>query len=339
MAKSFDNVYAYLLWLKYLRSEAGARPLVGSFSEKQLQLAQGLDAAKGRTAFYAEAQLLGEAGVDLITAYKAYLFEKDRVLVNPELAREEEGFRCFLKEMQAKYTPETWNRLVYLETDLASGSIERPSVFFSLNYMMDAIMEQVVAKQEMASCYPSLKRCLAAVEPALRLISLGFMYGRKEPILRVVLYAMDLEPEAILAAVRRLGQQGEAFAKQIEGYLKAAAELGLFEYIIDLDLAPDGSLKDFVGLELLMQADTISKQLKLIKTEPYAKLLELLKGWEVSDDRVNLVARCIFSKDVTDPINGRYHVTSGLSHFKLRWKQGNIMPAKVYLLLQTGPMR
>lgn len=338
MAKSFDNVYAYLLWLKYLRNEVNARALIGNFSEKQLRLAQSLDVYKGRTAFYAEAELLGEPGVDLITAYKAYLFEKDRVLVNPALAREEEGFRCFLKEMQAKYTPETWNRLVYLESDLTSGSIERPSVFFSLNYMMDAIMEQIVAKQEMTSCYPALRQCLTAVEPTLKLISLGFMYGRQEPTMRVVLYAMNLNPESILVALKRLGKSGEIFATQIEAYLKAASKLGLFEYIVDLDLAQDGSIKDFVGLELLMKDDTISKQLNLIKTETYVKLLDMLKAWDICDGRVDLVEKCIFSKNVTDPINGAYHVTSGLSHFKLRWNQGILMPAKVYLLMQTATM-
>lgn len=338
MAKSFDNVYAYLLWLKYLRSEAGARPLVGSFSEKQLRLAQSLDVYKGRTAFYAEAELLGEPGVDLITAYKAYLFEKDRILVNPALAREEEGFRCFLNEMQAKYTPETWNRLVYLESDLTSGSIERPSVFVSLNYMMQDIMEAVVVKQGMASCYPALRRCLTAVDPTLKLISLGFMYGRYEPTMRVVLYALELKPEAIMDSLKRLGVRGEAFATQIEPYLRAAAELDIFEYIVDLDLAQDGTIKDFVGLELLMKDDTVIKQQHLFQTEAYAKLLQLLQDWHLADARANLIAGCVFAKDVTDPINGAYHVTSGLSHFKLRWKQENILPAKVYLLLQTATM-
>lgn len=335
MAKSFDNVYAYLLWLKYLRTNAKATPLVGRFSEKQLQLAKSLDVNMGRMAFYAEAELLGEPGVDLIAAYKANIFQNHNALRNAALSREEEGFNFFLRQMQLWYTPETWNRLVYLESDLTSGSIERPSVFVSLNYMMQNIMEPVVVKYGMASCYPAFKQCLAAAEPALRLISLGFMYGRYEPTMRVVLYALDLKPEAIMDSLKRLGDRGKAFAAQIEPYLRAAAELDIFEYIVDLDLAQDGTIKDFVGLELLMKDDTVIKQQRLFQTEAYAKLLQLLQDWHLADARVNLVADCVFAKDVTDPINGAYHVNSGLSHFKLRWKEGKALPAKVYLQLKT----
>lgn len=335
MKKYFDNVYVYLLWLKYLRNNKAAAPLIGYFSEKQMHVAKAMAVKKGTTEFYAEAELLGEPGVDLITQYQASLFADGNNMYYPLLTKEGDIFVSFVNRLQAINPELLNNRYLYLEADLASGKTTKTSMFISLSYELENILDDVLLEVGAGEYLPTLKRCLRCVAPTLVLLHLGFMRGRSEQALRVVLYARDSSPELIMQALERLGPEGERFALQIKERLLLADALNIFEYIIDLDILPDGSWGDIIGLELLLKDDTLERQKVLFQSEAYKRLLQYFKAWKISDDRVDIVQNCVFAMPVTDPFNGAYFVHSRLSHFKLRWKKGVPMAAKAYLQLAT----
>ena len=109
--------------------------------------------------------------------------------------------------------------------------------------------------------------------------------------------------------------------------------LGIFKFMLDLDVLEDGSLGDTIGVELIfMDAIYPAIQQALVKSEGFARLCKLLQGARVADQRMEGLPNTIMAAPVDTRADT--YIYSRISHFKLRWQAGEALPAKVYLQMR-----
>ncbi|MCR5558833.1 MAG: hypothetical protein K6F62_00535, partial [Schwartzia sp.] len=88
------------------------------------------------------------------------------------------------------------------------------------------------------------------------------------------------------------------------------------------------------GLEISSLPTKIHEQEKWIESESVRRLICLMKKWDIADDRVDLVRSAIFHVGFQPHEALAFSITSGFSHFKLRWSKGKRLPAKVYMAIK-----
>ncbi len=100
-------------------------------------------------------------------------------------------------------------------------------------------------------------------------------------------------------------------------------------YFLNLDLLPDGTWGKTVGLEIFQ---TVLDKYKTVTTPIHRKkVVQLLKDWQLTDGRINLINECEKILLLTDEETKENFLFSyQLSHFKLRWHDGKPLPAKAY---------
>lgn len=114
--------------------------------------------------------------------------------------------------------------------------------------------------------------------------------------------------------------------------------IGVYRFMVDLDVLQDGSLGDMVGLEFTPFKMMPAEQTMLMREPAYKQTVQLLKEWGVADERLDCLPRCIGAGPAPDKFQEPYYMYSRLSHFKLRWQGEKLLPCKVYLQLKCEPI-
>ena len=109
--------------------------------------------------------------------------------------------------------------------------------------------------------------------------------------------------------------------------------------MFNIDIMEDGSLGDVIGLEISSIPTRIYEQQRWMEGADVQYLNGLLKKWDIADARVDMIRDCIFHVGFQKKDTQAFEVTSGFSHFKLRWKKGRRFPAKVYLQVKRDAGR
>ena len=156
------------------------------------------------------------------------------------------------------------------------------------------------------------------------------MESREEKSLRLVLLVKQglkgLRKALASIGTPKLPSEGWELLAKID-------ELDIFDYILDLDVLADGSLGDTVGVELILQKAVFpASQRELVQSPKFARLCELLQEAQIADQRLAALPNSIIAAPMSTGAD--VYIYSRISHFKLRWRQGETMPAKVYVQLR-----
>ena len=156
----------------------------------------------------------------------------------------------------------------------------------------------------------------------------GFMESRDIRPLRLVLILkqglQDLAKVLECIDAPPIPREGRELLENIDA-------LGIFKFMLDVDVLEDGSLGEIVGVELIPQEAIFpATQQQLVATPAFARLCELLEETRIADQRMEGLVNTI----IAAPISADTYIYSRISHFKLRWQAGEALPAKVYLQMR-----
>lgn len=282
-----------------------------------------------RVDFYMEAPLLGRTQVDLSAQYFAEAFAEGNPLQGLPVAQEGDFFHFYAKELATCKRQLLQHCNLYLEADItAEGS---PQVASFINLSGDFVQEllpSVLAYRGRLGQLQPVRALLEKVKEWCEPWHFGFMESRDIRPLRLVLILkqglQDLAKVLDCIDAPPIPRGGRELLEKIDA-------LGIFKFMLDLDVLEEGSLGEIVGVELIPQEAIFpATQQQLVATPAFASLCELLEETSIADQRMEGLVNTIFAA----PISADTYIYSRISHFKLRWQSGEALPAKVYLQMR-----
>ena len=282
-----------------------------------------------RVDFYMEAPLLGRTQVDLSAQYFAEAFAEGNPLQGLPVAQEGDFFHFYAKELATCKRQLLQHCNLYLEADItAEGS---PQVASFINLSGDFVQEllpSVLAYRGRLGQLQPVRALLEKVKEWCEPWHFGFMESRDIRPLRLVLILkqglQDFPKVLECIDAPPIPKEGRELLEKIDA-------LGIFKFMLDVDVLADGSLGEIVGVELIPQEAIFpATQQQLVATPAFARLRELLEEACVADQRMEGLVNTI----IAAPISADTYIYSRISHFKLRWQAGEALPAKVYLQMR-----
>ena len=150
--------------------------------------------------------------------------------------------------------------------------------------------------------------------------------------MRLVCYLMAENWHKLPEILKKLGY--EAIPEEDLHKLAEFIKIRAVSVLVDIDVMDGGKIGEVLGVELSPVPTRIFEQRQWIVSEAMQRFASLLKRWDIADDRVDMIERCIFHVGFQPQNAPAFHVTSGFSHFKLRWQKRRRLPAKVYLQIK-----
>ena len=327
-----QQLEAFAYWRRQLVCAHGGQELWGlaaSTEAKLMNQAPLYALGQERVDFYMEAPLLGRTQVDLSAQYFAEAFAEGNPLQGLPVAQEGDFFHFYAKELATCKRQLLQHCNLYLEADItAEGS---PQVASFINLSGDFVQEllpSVLAYRGRLGQLQPVRALLEKVKEWCEPWHFGFMESRDIRPLRLVLILkqglQDLAKVLDCIDAPPIPREGRELLEKIDA-------LGIFKFMLDLDVLEEGSLGEIVGVELIPQEAIFpATQQQLVATPAFASLCELLEETSIADQRMEGLVNTIFAA----PISADTYIYSRISHFKLRWQAGEALPAKVYLQMR-----
>ena len=327
-----QQLEAFAYWRRLLLAAPGGRDLWGldAATETKLMNQAPLYAlGQERVDFYMEAPLLGRTQVDLSAQYFAEAFAEGNPLQGLPVAQEGDFFHFYAKELATCKRQLLQHCNLYLEADItAEGS---PQVASFINLSGDFVQEllpSVLAYRGRLGQLQPVHALLEKIKEWCEPWHFGFMESRDIRPLRLVLILkqglQDLAKVLDCIDAPPIPRKGRELLEKIDA-------LGIFKFMLDLDVLEEGSLGEIVGVELIPQEAIFpATQQQLVATPAFARLRELLEEACIADQRMEGLVNTI----IAAPISADTYIYSRISHFKLRWQAGEALPAKVYLQMR-----
>lgn len=322
-----------LQWLRDL-SQGPAAALIGKVTKEIEQTCLAYEIGPRYIDYYAEMPLLGESGVDLSAQYGAADFVKANLLATGSLWTQGELLHRYARELQKLLPKVVPNCFCGLETDSHSGKSDKAAVFLNISgNVVDILLPQIMAWQAASPRLEHVRKYLQLIRPDMNIWYFAFMCSREGMPIRFSLTPETEAKEAIPKTLRRLGREQEA--AQLEELLEQIEATQMFDVLLDIDIMPDGNLGDTIGLEVTLEIFSPEHQQKLLTNPVWRAWLMLLQDRGLSDNRVELLDKCVFSRDIEDGQQPPYNLNSRISHFKFRWREGKPLPAKAYIQMRA----
>ena len=281
--------------------------------------------------FYVEAPLMGPTQVDLSAQYFAEAFAERNPLQGLEVAQEGDFFHYYAKEL-ARLKPALLRHCnLYLEADINAHGEPKVASFINLSGdFVDELLMPVLAYKGHLKQAHFVTALLDNLKEWCEPWHFGFMESRETKPLRLVLILKQglKNLDAVLECIGACGipPKGRELLAKIDA-------LGIFNFMLDLDVLADASLGDTIGVELIPQeAIYPGTQRRLVQTKAYAELCRLLMEAGLADQRIEGLVNTIFAAPLEACADT--YIYSRISHFKLRWQVGQALPAKVYLQMR-----
>ena len=219
---------------------------------------------------------------------------------------------------------------LYLEADILEKEERQVASFINISGdFVQALLNPLLKYRGRTQQIAPVRQLLQRMLPDAVLWHMGFMESRQERPLRLVL----IVPQG-LARIQQLLQRIGIEPLPEDGWqlLQHMDALGMFQYMLDIDVLSDGSAGPMVGIELLpREAIWPAWQIQQMKTEAYTSFGSLLQEAAVADARIHGLPEAVFTAGIASDV----YMYSRISHFKLRWHGGHILPAKVYVQLRS----
>ena len=327
-----QQLEAFAYWRRQLVCAHGGQELwglAGSTEAKLMNQAPLYALSKERLDFYLEAPLMGQTQVDLSAQYFAEAFAKRNPLQGLEVEQEGDFFHFYAQEL-AQLKPELLRHCnLYLEADIASEGEPKVASFINLSGdFVQELLPSVLAYRGRLGQLQPVHVLLEKIKEWCEPWHFGFMESRDIRPLRLVLILkqglQDLAKVLECIDASPIPREGRELLEKIDA-------LGIFKFMLDVDVLADGSLGETVGVELIPQEAIFpATQQQLVATPAFARLRELLEEACIADQRMEGLVNTIFAA----PISADTYIYSRISHFKLRWQAGEALPAKVYLQMR-----
>ena len=327
-----QQLEAFAYWRRQLVCAHGGQELwglAGSTEAKLMNQAPLYALSKERLDFYLEAPLMGQTQVDLSAQYFAEAFAKRNPLQGLEVEQEGDFFHFYAQEL-AQLKPELLRHCnLYLEADIASEGEPKVASFINLSGdFVQELLPSVLAYRGRLGQLQPVHALLEKIKEWCEPWHFGFMESRDIRPLRLVLILkqglQDLPKVLECIDAPPIPREGRELLENIDA-------LGIFKFMLDVDVLEDGSLGEIVGVELIPQEAIFpATQQQLVATPAFARLRELLEEACIADQRMEGLVNTI----IAAPISADTYIYSRISHFKLRWQAGEALPAKVYLQMR-----
>ena len=327
-----QQLEAFAYWRRQLVCAHGGQELWGlaaSTEAKLMNQAPLYALGQERVDFYMEAPLLGRTQVDLSAQYFAEAFAKRNPLQGLEVEQEGDFFHFYAQEL-AQLKPELLRHCnLYLEADIASEGEPKVASFINLSgdFVQELLPSGLAYRGRLGQLQP-VHALLEKIKEWCEPWHFGFMESRDIRPLRLVLILkrglQDLAKVLECIDAPPIPREGRELLENIDA-------LGIFKFMLDVDVLEDGSLGEIVGVELIPQEAIFpATQQQLVATSAFARLRELLEEACIADQRMEGLVNTIFAA----PISADTYIYARISHFKLRWQAGEALPAKVYLQMR-----
>ena len=327
-----QQLEAFAYWRRQLVCAHGGQELwglAGSTEAKLMNQAPLYALSKERLDFYLEAPLMGQTQVDLSAQYFAEAFAKHNPLQGLEVEQEGDFFHFYAQEL-AQLKPELLRHCnLYLEADIASEGEPKVASFINLSGdFVQELLPSVLAYRGRLGQLQPVRALLEKIKEWCEPWHFGFMESRDIRPLRLVLILkqglQNLPKVLECIDAPPIPREGRELLEKIDA-------LGIFKFMLDLDVLEEGSLGETIGVELIPQEAIFpAAQQQLVATPAFARLRELLEEACIADQRMEGLVNTIFAA----PISADTYIYSRISHFKLRWQAGEALPAKVYLQMR-----
>lgn len=327
-----QQLEAFAFWRRQLLAAPGGQELLGLAKavEARLMNQAPLYALSGKKLdFYVEAPLCGQPQVDLSGQYFAEAFAEYNPLRRLDVAQEGDFFHFYAQEL-AQLKPELLRHCnLYLEADIASEGESKVASFINLSGdFVQELLPSVLAYRGRLGQLQPVRALLEKVKECCEPWHFGFMESREERQLRLVLILKqglaDLEKIIAMVGAPSIPQKGLELLRKLDA-------LGMFKYMLDVDVLQDGRVGEIIGIELITKnAIFPATQSAMTQSAEYAQLCKLLQAAGLADARIHSLKNTI----IAAPISADTYIYSRISHFKLRWQAGEALPAKVYLQMR-----
>ena len=329
---TMQQLEAFAFWRRQLLAAPMGQQLWGldKAVEAKLMNQAPLYALNGQKVdFYVETPLCGQPQVDLSAQYFAEAFAKGNPLHGLDVEQEGSFFHFYAQEL-AQLKPELLRHCnLYLEADITDEGEPKVASFINLSGdFVEELLPSVLAYRGRLKQLQPVRALLEKVKEWCEPWHFGFMESRDIRPLRLVLILkqglQDLPKVLECIDAPPIPREGRELLENIDA-------LGIFKFMLDVDVLADGSLGEIVGVELIPQEAIFpAAQQQLVATPAFARLRELLEEACIADQRMEGLVNTIFAA----PISADTYIYSRISHFKLRWQAGEALPAKVYLQMR-----
>ena len=327
-----QQLEAFAYWRRLLLVAPGGRDLWGldAATETKLMNQAPLYALNAeRVDFYLEAPLLGRTQVDLSAQYFAEAFAEGNPLQGLPVAQEGDFFHFYAKELATCKRQLLQHCNLYLEADITAEGSPQVASFINLSgdFVQELLLSVLGYRGRLGQLQP-VRALLEKVKEWCEPWHFGFMESRDIRPLRLVLILkqglQDLAKILDCIDAPPIPREGRELLEKIDA-------LGIFKFMLDLDVLEEGSLGEIVGVELIPQEAIFpATQQQLVAKPAFARLRELLEEACIADQRMEGLVNTI----IAAPISADTYIYSRISHFKLRWQAGEALPAKFYLQMR-----
>ena len=329
---TMQQLEAFAFWRRQLLAAPMGQQLWGldkAVEAKLMNQAPLYALAGQKVDFYVEAPLCGQPQVDLSAQYFAEAFAKRNPLQGLEVEQEGDFFHFYAQELAQLKSELLRHCNLYLEADIASEGEPKVASFINLSGdFVQELLPSVLAYRGRLGQLQPVHVLLEKIKEWCEPWHFGFMESRDIRPLRLVLILkqglQDLAKVLECIDAPPIPREGRELLEKIDA-------LGIFKFMLDVDVLADGSLGETVGVELIPQEAIFpATQQQLVATPAFARLRELLEEACIADQRMEGLVNTI----IAAPISADTYIYSRISHFKLRWQAGEALPAKVYLQMR-----
>ena len=215
-----------------------------------------------------------------------------------------------------------------------------PGVFLDCLKYGDMIFERLWQKDAEPPQWNRVSALVRNLPNLWQLLYVGFMPNRQDIPLKLIFVRLDREnnylpnnPEDIATLLDYLGH--EPLPQDAREKLKVLKDLDFNKITVSMEMLPNGSFGPILGTEIFLPEDLENPQ-ELLNTEKGQKLVRQLQNWELADRRTELLTDCcgiFFPPRNFQCMESQFQVFP--NHIKLRWQDGQPLPAKAYLSVNS----
>lgn len=345
MEAKLSNIEVLDGWLNYLQQEDMLGSVVGRSRSTITAIVYRMSLVEKDSEWILECPLMGGPGADFGLQYNTKHFFENSFFVG-KAERFNRFFEVYARTVGGQKT-------FMLELDTAVGSGSQMAVFLDIQERAEQAIAKALSFNSEARRIAAAQKVLAAAAD-LQPLNFCFIYGRANLPMRFTFKAKESHTCAsIISFVEKLeeSRQAKAFVKAIERNeqikdlqidsailkdLRTISQLDIFDCSINVDLFPDGKLGPIYGLDLELRRKTVAEQEQVLSSEQFGRFYDMLSKSGVIDNRFNCINKSIFAVPLPCDNGKQEYLTSTIAGFKLRYKQGKRLPAKIFFRGSRG---
>lgn len=260
-----------------------------------------------------EMPLLGDPYIDCTAAFGNVTFSNNKYSV----------LNKFIQHIN-----ETDNHgLIYLESD---SNIEKdtPAIFMESVNMLNIpdIMNNMVSLISNEHQYKSIEKLFNECNNILYPAVIGKMDSRKEDNIRIIMTTKNIDKAIKYFASKGLG------IPDVYRNLLVLLEKHKHSFQIGFEIRKDGSISNSINYEIMINYTKKEHLNTIFDNSPIRDFIKQIIKDGICDERIYSIPRAVFNYTIAD----NKTIFSNLNHLKLKWVDGKLLPAKVYIIMHLG---